>query len=52
MSKIEENIDKYIGFRDTEANYITNINSQINANFYYLSNEIRPRFLAMTILEL
>ena len=41
-------------FRDTEANFnnITNINSQITVNFYYILNETNPRFIAITVLEL
>ena len=29
-----------------------NINNHINVNFYHLSNETNPGFLAITVLEL
>ena len=32
--------------------YNDNINSHINVNFHYLSNEINQRFVAITVFEL
>ena len=32
--------------------YNDNINSHINVNSYYLSNETNPRFVVITVLEL
>ena len=54
VSKIEKILIKYSGFRDTEIDFnnITNINNQINAMFYYLSNETKSRFVSITVLEL
>ena len=49
---------KYSKFRPIGAdfNHITqcmdNINSYMDVNFYYFSNETNPRFVAITALEL
>ena len=43
----KQELIEYSGLRDTEANFnnITNINSQINVIFYYLSNETNPIYV-------
>ena len=37
---------------ETYFNNITNINSQINVNFKYFTNESNQKFVAITFLEL
>ena len=55
---MEKKLLKYFKFLYTRANfnpisyYNNNINNHINVNFYYLSNETNPGFVALTVLEL